>query len=60
MKLTDYKEKVIHFIAIGGCSMSGLAILLHQMGFKYIQGSDSADGKALVPLREGYDNICRT
>ena len=40
MKLTDYKEKVIHFIAIGGCSMSGLAILLHQMGFKYIQGSD--------------------
>ena len=52
MKLTDYKEKVIHFIAIGGCSMSGLAILLHQMGFKYIRGSDSADGKALVPLRE--------
>lgn len=52
MRLIDYKDKVVHFIAIGGCSMSGLAILLKQMGFKYIQGSDSADGKALIPLRE--------
>ena len=38
MRLIDYKDKVVHFIAIGGCSMSGLAILLKQMGFKYIQG----------------------
>ena len=52
MRLTDYKDKVIHFIAIGGCSMSGLAVLLGKMGFKYIQGSDSAQTKYLAPLRE--------
>ena len=48
MRLTDYKDKVIHFIAIGGCSMSGLAVLLGKMGFKHIQGSDSAQTKYLL------------
>lgn len=52
MQLNDFKGKVIHFIAIGGCSMSGLAVLLDEMGFEHIQGSDNADSKALIPLRE--------
>ena len=33
------KDKVYHFIGIGGCGMSGIAKVMSEMGFK-IQGSD--------------------
>ncbi len=39
VSLQDYKNKVVHFIGIGGCSMSGLAIILKNLGYKS-QGSD--------------------
>lgn len=37
--LKQYKGKSIHFIAIGGCSMSGLAVILKNLGYKP-KGSD--------------------
>ena len=37
------KEK-IHFIGIGGIGMSGLAQVMHRMGFK-VQGSDVSKSK---------------
>lgn len=39
VKLDDYKNKTIHFIGIGGCSMSGIAMILKNLGFT-VQGSD--------------------
>ncbi|MEE1515200.1 MAG: UDP-N-acetylmuramate--L-alanine ligase [Christensenellaceae bacterium] len=39
IKLTDYKDKKIHFIGIGGCSMSGLAQILSNLGYN-VDGSD--------------------
>ncbi len=43
----DYKK--IHFIGIGGVSMSALAVLLKDRGF-FIQGSDSINSKATEDL----------
>lgn len=39
LKIEDFKGKVIHFIGIGGISMSGLAQILSRKGF-VVQGSD--------------------
>ena len=33
------QKEIIHFVGIGGIGMSGLAQIMHNMGFK-IQGSD--------------------
>ncbi|MGN6097417.1 MAG: Mur ligase domain-containing protein, partial [Bosea sp. (in: a-proteobacteria)] len=33
----------IHFIGIGGIGMSGIAEVLHNLGYK-VQGSDASDG----------------
>lgn len=52
MNILDFKNKRVHFIAIGGSSMSGLAIMLCNLGFDKLSGSDWADGKALPALRE--------
>ena len=41
----DFSKKIhIHFMGIGGISMSGFAELLHSMGFT-ISGSDSQESK---------------
>ena len=37
--LQRYKNDVVHFIGIGGCSMSGLAVILKNLGYRP-QGSD--------------------
>ena len=50
--LNDYKNKNIHFIAIGGHSMCGLAEILHNWGFGHISGSDRADSEAVRRLAE--------
>ena len=39
INLQDYKDKTIHFIGIGGCSMSGLAVILKNLGYNP-KGSD--------------------
>ena len=43
--------KKIHFVGIGGAGMSGIAEVLHNMGFT-ISGSDIADGSSLRRLRQ--------
>ena len=39
MKIDLAKSEIIHFVGIGGIGMSGLALIMHGMGFK-VQGSD--------------------
>ncbi len=51
IRLEDYKNKNIHFIAIGGHSMCGLAEILHNWGFSDISGSDRSDSDALQRLK---------
>ncbi len=41
----------IHFIGIGGIGMSGIAEILHNLGYK-VQGSDIAEGPNVVRLRD--------
>ena len=38
------RKEIIHFIGIGGIGMSGLAQVMHRMGFK-VQGSDVSKSK---------------
>lgn len=42
---------VIHFVGIGGIGMSGIAELLHNLGYT-VQGSDIAEGPNVTRLRE--------
>ena len=39
MKINIASNEVVHFIGIGGFGMSGLALIMNNMGFT-IQGSD--------------------
>ncbi|MBI1300257.1 MAG: UDP-N-acetylmuramate--L-alanine ligase [Alphaproteobacteria bacterium] len=41
----------LHFIGIGGIGMSGIATLLHSLGYK-VQGSDIADSPNVARLRD--------
>jgi UDP-N-acetylmuramate--alanine ligase len=41
---------VVHFIGIGGIGMSGIAEVLHNLGYR-VQGSDQAEGANLERLR---------
>ena len=42
---------LIHFVGIGGIGMSGIAEILHNLGYK-VQGSDQADGANVQRLRK--------
>ena len=42
---------LVHFIGIGGIGMSGIAEVLHNLGFK-VQGSDQADSANCQRLRD--------
>ena len=46
MKIKIAKSEIVHFVGIGGIGMSGLAIIMSQLGFK-IQGSDQLYNKIL-------------
>jgi UDP-N-acetylmuramate--alanine ligase len=41
---------LVHFIGIGGIGMSGIAEVLHNLGYR-VQGSDQADGANIQRLR---------
>ena len=41
----------IHFVGIGGIGMSGIAEVLHNLGYK-VQGSDASDGANVKRLAE--------
>ena len=49
MKITN--NEVIHFVGIGGIGMSGLAQIMHNMGFM-VQGSDLNQSKNTDRLRK--------
>lgn len=41
---------VIHFVGIGGIGMSGIAEVMHNLGYR-VQGSDQAEGANVIRLR---------
>jgi len=51
MKMNLASNEVIHFVGIGGIGMSGLAQIMHNMGFR-IQGSDVSQNKNTDRLRK--------
>ena len=51
MKVDLGKTELIHFVGIGGIGMSGLALIMNELGFK-IQGSDIADNKNIERLKK--------
>jgi len=65
MKAFGTDVGTIHFVGIGGIGMSGIAEVMHQLGYK-VQGSDVAEGyiveglrKAGIPVMIGHsaDNL---
>jgi UDP-N-acetylmuramate--alanine ligase len=42
---------IVHFVGIGGIGMSGIAEVMHNLGYK-VQGSDIADGYVVDGLRK--------
>jgi UDP-N-acetylmuramate--alanine ligase len=51
MKAMGTDMGTIHFVGIGGIGMSGIAEVMHQLGYK-VQGSDIADGYVVDALRK--------
>ena len=51
MKALGTDIGVIHFVGIGGIGMSGIAEVMHQLGYK-VQGSDVADSYVVEKLRK--------
>ena len=51
MKMKIASNEVIHFIGIGGIGMSGLAQIMHNMGF-IVQGSDLSQSKNTDRLKK--------
>ena len=51
MRLNPNHIGILHFIGIGGIGMSGIAEILHELGY-HLQGSDLAEGQNVVRLRE--------
>ena len=51
MKPTPLAVGTIHFVGIGGIGMSGIAEVLHNLGYK-VQGSDIADNYNVKRLRD--------
>ena len=55
--MIEYSQiKNIHFVGIGGSGMSGIAEVLHNMGFR-ISGSDIAEGETVKRLKRLGMNI---
>src|SRR3954471_5431116 len=48
--MTGWTDRELHFIAIGGAGMSGLALVCHRLGAR-VSGSDRADGPYMEHLR---------
>ena len=51
MKALGTDIGTIHFVGIGGIGMSGIAEVMHQLGYN-VQGSDVADGYVVDKLRK--------
>ena len=51
MKIELAKSELIHFVGIGGIGMSGLALIMKELGFK-VQGSDILNNKNIERLKK--------
>ena len=51
MKIDLGKNELIHFVGIGGIGMSGLALIMNELGYK-VQGSDITDNRNIERLNE--------
>ena len=51
MKIKIAKSELIHFIGIGGIGMSGLALIMKEIGFK-VQGSDISNNKNIERIKK--------
>ena len=51
MKIDLGKNELIHFVGIGGIGMSGLALIMNELGYK-VQGSDIVDNRNIDRLNE--------
>ena len=56
MKIKLGKSELIHFVGIGGIGMSGLALIMNELGFK-IQGSDIINNKNIERLKKNKINV---
>ena len=56
MKIKLAKSELIHFVGIGGIGMSGLALIMKELGFK-VQGSDISNNKNLERLKQKKTKI---
>jgi len=51
MRIPPHTVKVIHFVGIGGIGMSGIAEVLHNLGYE-VRGSDIAENQNIQRLRQ--------
>ena len=51
MRIPPHTVKIIHFIGIGGIGMSGIAEVLHNLGYE-VRGSDIAENANIQRLRQ--------
>ena len=51
MKIKLAKSELIHFVGIGGIGMSGLAMIMKELGFK-VQGSDISNSKNIERVKQ--------
>ena len=56
MKIKLGKSELIHFVGIGGIGMSGLALIMNELGFS-VQGSDISNNKNIERLKKNRINI---
>ncbi len=51
MRMMSPDMGTLHFVGIGGIGMSGIAILLHSLGYK-VQGSDLSEGANVTRIQD--------
>ena len=51
MKISLGKKEIIHFVGIGGIGMSGLALIMKDLGFT-VKGSDQQMSKNIDRLKK--------
>ena len=56
MKALGTDIGTIHFVGIGGIGMSGIAEVMHQLGYQ-VQGSDVAEGYVVETLRKTGSSV---
>ena len=56
MTISLGKKEIIHFVGIGGIGMSGLALIMKDLGFN-VKGSDQHIGKNVERLKKNKINV---